>query len=89
MSQDSAKAKSLTGLLQGGDSYMDNENSLWLKESGNLSPFAVFPFSNEHHDPFICRGLNQLWTVTVRKKPLSLRTSYYIVDCCGFSGTFL
>ena len=56
MSQDSAEAKSLAGLLQGEDSYVDNENSLWLKESGNLSPFAVFPFSNEHHDPLSVRA---------------------------------
>lgn len=44
MPQDSDKAKSLTGLLQRGDGYVDNENSPWLKKSGNLSPLLFFLF---------------------------------------------
>lgn len=42
MPQGSGEAKSLTGLLQEGDNYVDNEDSRWLKEWGNLS-HLLFP----------------------------------------------
>lgn len=60
MPEGSAEAKSLTGLLQRVDSYVDNETIPWLKESGKPFSLVVFPFSNECYDPFIPEGLNQL-----------------------------
>lgn len=56
MPEGSAEAKSLTGLLQRVDSYVDNETIPWLKESGNLSPSLFFLFQMSAMTPLSLRA---------------------------------